>query len=470
MKILFVTWELPPFFHVGGLGDISRSLPKALLAKGVDIRIIMPQYQSIIFKPNEKKHLGKIVLTYGREKQTVNVELVQSEYNIPVYFLQNKKHLSLPQKETFPFFNLAIIKMLEENIISWQPDVIHCNDLHAGLLPFFVRHKKLPYKTLFTIHNLSHQGNITTEIVERLGIELAKCRVMRWEIKKRRINTLLEAVVHADLINTVSLTYAKEILTEEFGAGLDDILRQEEKKITGILNGIDYDIRKLSNDKHLFLPYDIDTVVSGKRENKKKLQEKLGFEANDNIPLIGFVGRFSSKQKGVELIHKMLRRITLDKYQFVFLGKGEEEWEERFLWLNKFFPRHVFCKFDFDDELAAQIYAASDFLLIPSRFEPCGLIQMLAMRYGTLPIARAVGGLKDTIEDGATGYLFKNYSSVDMEKRLKHAIDIWKNRRSVHDAMVAAAMKKDFSWEKSAGEYVKLYERLIAPEENALKK
>jgi starch synthase len=191
------------------------------------------------------------------------------------------------------------------------------------------------------------------------------------------------------------------------------------------------------------------------------LQKTLGFEVNDDLPLIGFVGRFSSKQKGVELIHKMLRRIQLEKYQFVFLGKGEEEWEERYLWFNKFFPKNVYCRFDFDDKLASQIYAASDFLLIPSRFEPCGLIQMIAMRYGALPIARATGGLKDTISDGVDGYLFKNYSSNDLEKRLKYAVSIWKDRRDVHNQMVEAAMKKDFSWDKSAQKYLALYEQLV---------
>lgn len=465
MKVLFVTWELPPFFHVGGLGDISRSLPKALLALGVDIRIVIPQYQSIMFKPQERKRIGEIIVEYGEEKQRVNINTVLSEYNIPVYFLQNNSYLNLPQADTFPFFNLAIVKLLEENKLSWQPDVIHCNDLHAGLLPLLVKHKNLPYKTLFTIHNLTHQGKISVEIAEKLGIE-SKCRVVRWEIKKKQINTLLEAVVHADQVNTVSPTYAKEILTEEFGAGLDDILRQEETKITGIINGVDYDIRELSNAKHLFCQYNIDTAARGKWENKRFLQEKLGFEVNDNIPLVGFVGRFSSKQKGVELMHKMLRRISLEKYQFVFLGKGEEEWEERYLWLNKFFPQHVFCKFDFDDKFAAQIYSASDFFLIPSRYEPCGLIQMIAMRYGALPVARATGGLKDTIRDGVDGYLFKNYSSLDLEKRLKYAISIWKDRKSVHAAMVQAAMKKDFSWDKSAGEYIKLYEKVMGVDEN----
>jgi starch synthase len=280
-----------------------------------------------------------------------------------------------------------------------------------------------------------------------------KCRVISWEISKKQINTLLEAIIHADFVNTVSPSYAKEILTEEFGCGLEDILGGEARKITGIINGIDYEEMKPY--------YDTTNFIERKQANKAYLQQKTGLEVTPQKPLIGFIGRFSFRQKGIDIIHKMLTRIDIEKYQFIFLGKGDENWEQRFLWFMKFFPKNVFCSFEFNNELAGQIYSSSDFLLIPSRFEPCGLIQMIAMRHGTLPIARATGGLKDTIEDGVDGYLFKNYSSIALEKRLDFACDIWKNRRSVHNKMVEAAMKKDFSWDKSANAYIKLYEKVM---------
>lgn len=462
MKILFVTWELPPFFHVGGLGDVSRSLPKALSVLGVDIRIIIPHYKAIKASGHKIEKIKNFKVKFDGKFH--DVTLHQTFYmneKIPVYFIENKKFIDVPINESFPFFNLAIVQILKDNLLSWMPDVVHCQDLHAGFIPLLVRHHNIPVKTLLTIHNLSHQGKLPISIINQMGLNPDKCRVINWEISKKQINTLLEAIIHADFVNTVSPTYAREILTEEFGSGLDDILGGETQKITGIINGIDYEFNNPRVDSHLQFNYDIDNYAAGKQVNKEYLQRITGLEITTKKPLVGFVGRFSFRQKGVDIIHKMLNRIDINQYQFIFLGKGNEDWEQRFLWFMKFFPRNIFCSFEFNNELASQIYAASDFLLIPSRFEPCGLIQMIAMRYGTLSVARATGGLKDTIKDGVDGYLFKNYSSNDLEKRLKYAVGIWKDRRPVHNQMIEAAMKKDFSWEKSAQKYLALYEQLV---------
>jgi starch synthase len=473
MRVLFAVWELAPFFHVGGLGDVARSLPKALQSSGVDIRIILPYYKALKLFKLKREKIKTFSIIYDKKREKVALYQIHFlDANLPVYIIQNKKYLDIPNSDIFPFFNLAIIEILEKNYLSWQPEIIHCNDNHEGLIPFLVKHKKLPYKTLLTIHNLTHQGKMSSDIIVKMGIDPGKCQVIRWEIKKRQINRLLEGIVHADLVNTVSPTYAKEILTERYGAGIDELIRNEKQKISGILNGLDYDTRCPLKDKNIIhhynetevkgkYPYKIYSPAEGKKMNKQFLQEKLGLTVSDKIPLIGFIGRFDSKQKGIELIHKMIRRVNLKKIQFVILGEGEIEWVERFNWLARFYEKSVAYVSVFDDRLASQIYSACDFLLVPSKYEPCGLIQMIAMRYGTLPIARATGGLKDSIIDGVDGFLFKDYSSFDLEKKLKQAIEIWRNNKLKYQTMVLAAMIKDFSWNKSAKEYISLYKKLM---------
>lgn len=475
MRVLFTVWELAPFFQVGGLGDVARSLPKALQSSGIDIRVILPYYKALKFFKLEKKLVKNFTVFYDGKKEKITLYQIHFlDSNLPVYIIHNKKYLDVPNKDIFPFFDLVIVEILEKNYLSWQPEIVHCNDSHEGLIPLLIKHKGLPYKTLLTIHNLTHQGKMSPNFITKMGINPEKCRVIRWEIKKRQINRLLEGIIHADLVNTVSPTYAKEILTEEYGAGLDEIIRNEKQKISGILNGIDYDTHCPLKDKNINYHYNVTKVkenysykiyfpAEGRKMNKRFLQEKLGLTVSEEIPLIGFIGRFDSKQKGIELIHKMIRRVNLKKFQFVILGEGEIEWVERFNWLARFYEKSVAYVSVFDDRLASQIYAAADFLLVPSKYEPCGLIQMIAMRYGTLPIARATGGLKDSIIDGVDGFLFKDYSSFDLEKKLKQAVEIWRNNKLKYQSMVLAAMIKDFSWNKSAREYIKLYDKLCNP-------
>lgn len=473
MRVLFAVWELAPFFQVGGLGDVARSLPKTLYSQDVDIRIVLPYYKALKLHRLRRKEIKTFSITYDKKKEKIILYQIHFlDSNLPVYIIKNKKYLDMPNKDIFPFFNLVIIDILEKNYLSWQPEIIHCNDNHGGLVPFIIKHKNLPYKTLLTIHNLTHQGKMSPGSIIKMGIDPRKCRVIRWEIKKRQINRLLEGIIHADLVNTVSPTYAKEILTEEYGAGLDEIIRNEKQKISGILNGIDYDSRCPLKDKNIIYHYNATEVkedysykiyspLEGKKMNKKFLQEKLGLTVSEEIPLIGFIGRFDSKQKGIDLIHKMICRINLKKFQFVILGQGEVEWVERFNWLASFYEKNVAYISVFDSRLASQIYAGSDFLLVPSKYEPCGLIQMIAMRYGTISIARATGGLKDSIIDGKDGFLFKKYSSFELEKALKRAINIWKNHKNDYKNMIVNAMIKDFSWDKSAKEYIDLYKKLI---------
>ncbi|RJQ25976.1 glycogen synthase [Candidatus Parcubacteria bacterium] len=474
MKILFPVWELAPFIKVGGLGDVARSLPRALYHLGQDIRLIVPYYKALKLHGQRRYKICEFNIIYNKKK--VPIKMFKIHFlndNIPVYLLQNPFYINVPMADTFAVFDLAVIEILKNNILDWQPDIVHCNDNHCGFIPFLVKHNNLAVKTLFTIHNLCYQRKYPVLIVEKMGLLPSQCRIMRWEIKSKQINFLFEGITHADLINTVSPTYSKEILTEEYGEGLDDILRRESSKIFGILNGIDYDICNPAEDPYIPYHYNNSSIsdkskykvfpfFEGKKLNKRYLQRKLNFSINKDIPLIGYIGRIAGNQKGIDLIHKMMLRLDLEKYQFVLLGKGDENWEERFMWLAKFYPKNVFFSNIFDEELASQIYAASDFLLIPSKFEPCGLIQMIAMRYGTVPIARATGGLKDTIKSGQDGFLFEKFSSHELEKILKKAIKLKDDNPDKFAEIIKNAMAKDFSWSISAQEYLKSYQKLLS--------
>jgi len=475
MKVLFASWELDPFFKFGGLGDVARSLPFALKEEGVDIRNVLPFYQALKLGRCKKSKVGKLTVEYDKVTEKVEVFCVLHPINkVPVYLIRNKKYLSIPKApDTFAFFCKAVVEMVYHNILSWIPDIIHCNDHHTGLIPLLIRERKIPIKTIMTIHNLSYQGKASIDILSKLGIDVKKCKVLGWEIESKKVNFLMEGIIHADLVTTVSPTYAKEIFQEEYGMGLEEILRGKEGRVFGILNGIDMLYNRSVSSSAVRYPYvqvgkENRTVSSkiysweeGKKLNKLFLQKKLGLKISASIPLFSFIGRFDPQQKGIEILHKMIRRINLSKYEFVILGKGSSEWEERYQWLCKFYPKNVSCNFEFDNSLAHQIYAASDFILIPSKFEPCGLIQMFAMFYGTLPIAHKTGGLVDSITDNVNGFLFEKHSSESLERTVKKALNIWYDDRVYYKMMVEAALVTNFSWEKSAGQYIDLYSKLI---------
>ena len=476
MKILFAVWELDPFFKVGGLGDVARSFPAALKEKGADIRIVLPYYKVLKLGRQRRVNAGKIKCFYDNKNEDVEIYKVEHPISkIPVYLIKNKKYLDIAKfPDTFAFFSLAIAEIIKSNILSWAPDIIHCNDVHTSLVPLLLKEKKVQIRTLLTIHNLSHQGRTGIDVLDKLEIETSKCAVLHWEIKSRKVNFLMEGIIHADVITTVSPTYAREILTEEYGSGLEDVLLGKEGRIFGILNGIDNNWHHVMANRMVRYPYlltkeniaknnglKVYSWEEGKKLNKLYLQKKLGLKVDHGIPLVSFIGRFDPYQKGVDIIHKMLLRINLEKCEFVILGSGDPHWEERFQWLAKFYPKNISCNFIFDEVLAHQIYAGSDFVLIPSKFEPCGLVQMVAMFFGTLPIAHATGGLRDSIKDGETGYLFNKYSSTSLEYSLNRAIGIWLQDRNRYKTMVENAIKMDFSWDKSAHEYLNLYQKLI---------
>lgn len=468
MNVLFAVWEMDPFFKVGGLGDIARSLPGALVKRGVDIRVVVPYYKALRLGRIKRSVAATIKVLYdGRQIPVVVIQTQNPTTGTTVYLLQNERYLAVPiHPDTYAFFSRAIVSLVQSNGLNWQPEIIHCNDLHTALVPLLVKEERLAAKTMLTIHNLAHQGPAAINVINKLSLRPDRCKVLEWEIKSKRINFLLEGIIHADVVTTVSPAYAKELLTEAEGVGLEDIVRGKEGRVFGILNGIDND-PLMDSIKYPFHRPDetketkIADWYDGKRRNKAYLQKILGLRKNPDIPMLAFIGRIDPGQKGIELIHKMLRRLPIDTVQMALLGTGNAEWEERFLWLAKFYPLHVSCNFKFDEKLAHQIYAGADFLLVPSRYEPCGLVQMIAMYFGTLPIARRTGGLKDSIEDGQDGFLFDDYTSEALEAAVNRAIAIRKEQPEKLKQMIESAMRKDFSWKSSADQYISLYNKLV---------
>jgi starch synthase len=475
MKVLFAVWELDPFFKMGGLGDVARSLPGALKTLGVDIRIVTPYYKVEKMGRNKKNRIAVFSFMYANKKQRVEIwEIIHPYTNVPVYFLKNKKYLDKPKPlDIWGFFDKAVVEILKNNLLHWQPDILHLNEYHCGLIPLLIKTERLPIKTIMTIHNLAYQGDAPIRTIEDMGIDTKLCRIIKWEIKSKQINFMMEGLIHSDVVTVVSPTYAKEILSEEYGQGLEEVLRGMEGKIFGILNGIDADWRYNNHDKSVKFPYnhverEIDGIKyldwkEGKKLNKRFLQKKLGLKVDENIPLLSFIGRIDPKQKGLDIMHNMLRRNADNmNFEFVILGAGDKNWEERYRWLSTFYPKNISCNFKFDEALAHQMYAGSDFIVIPSLYEPCGLIQMIAMLFGTIPIAHKTGGLIDSIKDNVNGFLFADYSSEALERAVNKAINLWKNDKVKFSEMVDNAFNADFSWKRSAQEYLNLYQKLLA--------
>lgn len=474
MNILFATWELDPLFKFGGLGDVARSLPAALKKIGADIRTIMPYYKVVKLGKSARKKTGQLFFSFAGKKEKVEIFSVNHPSSgVPVYLLRNRTYLELAKMaDTFAFFDKAVVEIIRKNSLFFIPDIVHCNDHHTGLIPLLIKNDHLAVKTLMTIHNLAYQGKTSTDVIGKADLDKSICSTLAWEIKTKQINFLMEGIIHADIVTTVSPSYVREIMTEEYGQGLDEILRGKEGRVFGILNGIDIDHRKVTSKKYVPFPYlslknntgDKKELVNweeGKRRNKLYLQRKLGLKVTDKLPLLSFIGRLNASQKGLDIMHRMFRGTDFSRYQIVLLGAGSQEWEERFQWLSTFYPKSVSCTFKFEDVLATQIYAASDFILIPSKYEPCGLVQMIAMYYGTLPIAHRTGGLADSIKNGVNGFLFDKYSSLALEKTVEKAINIWREDKAVYRQMVGSALATDFSWDKSAKEYLDLYQKLV---------
>jgi len=329
---------------------------------------------------------------------------------------------------------------------------------------------------LLTVHNFGHQGKAPLDLLNKLGIRQEDSKVLAWDTADNDLEMLMEGIIHADLVNTVSPTYAKEIMESKVAGRLSEVLKGKEGRVKGILNGIDYSVWNPETDKYLAVNYGLSAKRKaqsaklqlktknwreGKRKNKLALQEKLGLETNGEMPLLAFVGRLASKQKGLEILYSaMIKLFKKAKFQFVLLGKGSQEWEEKFKKLATK-EKQVATMIRFDEGLAHQIYAGADFVLIPSQFEPCGLVQQIGMRYGALPIVRKTGGLADTVKDGINGFVFEEYRTEALIDCLKRGLQIFNSQFSILNSMVERAIGENFSWKRSAKEYLKLYQKAI---------
>ncbi|MBO7672399.1 glycogen synthase [bacterium] len=479
MKILFATNEIAPFSKAGGLADVMGSLPKHL-EKDAEIAIFTPLHGFIDrekFKIEEIPN-SELWITFGWQPQKFNLYKTKLPgTKINVFFIKNDWYFSC-FKEVYPrwldtryeheryvAFSLAIMEYAK--LLNFRADIIHANDWHTAMLPLYL-HSNYKFdefwsktKSVFEIHNLAYQGVWTEDILEFANMR-KDIVFNEWGCEHYgSVNWMKGAINYSDKIVVVSPNYSREILTGEYGEGMDYTLRGHTNKIAGILNGIDYDMFNPKKDKNIFKNYDKKSVHI-KDDNKKALCEYFGLKFNPQRPLIGFVSRLVD-QKGIDLIRDMENELKNLDADFVFLGSGDKDYENLFIWLSNNSP-NIRAYVGYDPKLANLIYAGSDFFLMPSKFEPCGLSQLIAMRYGSLPIVRATGGLEDTVVgyplDDSTGFKFWGYNGWDMLNAIKTALWVYQDKY-VFDAMRKSAMSADFTWEKSAKEYLKLYKELV---------
>lgn len=462
MKILFLASECAPFAKVGGLADVVGALPKALKNLGIDVRICLPKYQVLDLEKHKFSLLAKDIVVKDEKVNIYQGFLPESQ--VIVYLLESEKYLSqngiyFKEIPRFLFFPRAVLEIFPP--LNWFPDVIHCHDWHAALVPLLLKLKtKNPkFKTLLTIHNLAQQGKWQAKkIFAFLNLKGKEIESLKLRDKEGDFNILQQGILNTDLINTVSPAYAKEVLTAEYGQGLEGWLLKRKNEFSGILNGIDEKKFNPASDSNLKTNYSWQNLER-KIENKVHLQEELSLNKNQQTPLSGFVGRLDS-QKGIDLIMAIIPELIKNNCQLAILGAGNPDYEKKLRQLSEKYSQNVSVQIKFDPVLAQKIYAGADIFLLPSRFEPCGLVQMIAMRYGTLPVARKIGGLADTVEEGKTGFLFEEYTAEDFWRAVEKALAIYPDKKKWQKLMVAA-MKKDFSWQKSASAYRQLYQQLV---------
>ncbi|MBC2856455.1 glycogen synthase GlgA [Cetobacterium sp. 2A] len=454
MKILFATGEAWPFIKTGGLGEVAHSLPKSLNRAGVDIRVIMPKYSSIPEKfKKEMVYLGHKYINLAWRSVYVGVEQLVYE-GVTYYFIDNeyyfKRHKiygEFDDCERFAFFSKAVLETFD--ITGFRPDIIHCNDWHTGMIPLYLNDKGI--KTIFTIHNLRFQGVFGKENLEDiLGIDYNT--YYREEAIKYRdgVSFMKAGINYSNFVSTVSETYANEIKTNHYGEGLSGLFNHIDYKLRGILNGIDTEVYKPSKNK---------------KTKKKKLQKLTGLEINNEIPIVSVVTRLD-RQKGIDLISCVFDEMMELDVQFILLGSGEHHYQEFFKEQEQRYPGKVFVKIGYNEDLAKDIYEGSDIFMMPSDFEPCGLSQMISMRYGTIPLVRETGGLADTVkpynqyENDGTGFSFKNYNAHEMLNTLIYSLSIYKDSKKWKE-LQKRAMLENNSWENISLKYIDLYEEVI---------
>jgi len=467
MKIAICSSEVFPFAKTGGLGDVCGSLPLALEEIGVEVSVFLPAYRCV----REAGH--------SLEQMTDSVSKTMLGKNVAVYFIEHEKFFDrnglygdgsgdYPDNlERFSHYcdrTLALLKPL-----NFQPDVVHCHDWQTALIPVYLKEKYgedgfyTRIKTLLTIHNLAFQGVFPTSQYPKLGLDKSLLTPQGFEFHDQ-VNLLKAGIIYSDRITTVSPRYSNEIQTKQFGCGLEDVLGGHNGGITGILNGLDHTIWNPAADEFIAEKYSADDFDDAKLANKMQLQKELRLEVRDDIPLFGFVGRLSH-QKGLDLVFETLDDLLKMDVQMVFLGVGDGQYQKKLEEIAGLYPDNIAVCFEFNEPLGHKIYAGSDLFLMPSRFEPCGLSQMISLRYGTIPVAFKTGGLADTItpfglwRTYGNGFVFTKYTAGDFLNTVKKAVKVFRNEKRFH-RLRTNAFDSEFSWKHSANQYRDIYQCL----------
>lgn len=475
MQIVFASAECAPFVKTGGLGDVAGSLPAALVRAGAEVIVMVPKYATIKDEYKaQMEHFSDFYVSLGWRNEYCGLEKLEHD-GVTYMFVDNERYFArdypygfFDDGERFAFFSKAITESLQHLPAGFECDILHCNDWQTALAPVFLRefYQGLPLydrvKTVFSIHNVAFQGQFSDTVMEDiLGVAHIPAAATQLRCDACSINYMLGALHYADAITTVSPTYAREIQTPEFGEGLDGVLRERSYALQGILNGIDVAGFDPATDKRIAANYTVDDR-SGKAVCKAKLQEELGLEVRDDRPLMVMVTRLT-RQKGMDLVMYALDRILSGGVQVAVLGTGDRDYEDGLRYFQDKYPGTMAARIEFDPALSQRMYAAADMFLMPSKFEPCGLSQIIAMRYGTLPIVRETGGLKDTVQPyneftgEGTGFSFTNFNGDEMGDAVFRAARLFWDNRDAWNKLVTQAMSQDFSWTRSADKYLDLY-------------
>lgn len=475
MQIVFASAECAPFVKTGGLGDVAGSLPAALVRAGAEVIVMVPKYATIKDEYKaQMEHFSDFYVSLGWRNEYCGLEKLEHD-GVTYMFIDNERYFArdypygfFDDGERFAFFSKAITESLQHLPSGFECDILHCNDWQTALAPVFLRefYQGLPLyervKTVFSIHNVAFQGQFSDTVMEDiLGVAHIPAAASQLRCDACSINYMLGALRYADAITTVSPTYANEIQTPEFGEGLDGVLRERSYALQGILNGIDVAGFDPATDKRIAANYTVEDR-SGKAVCKAKLQEELGLEVRDDRPLMVMVTRLT-RQKGMDLVMYALDRILSGGVQVAVLGTGDRDYEDGLRYFQDKYPGTMAARIEFDPALSQRMYAAADMFLMPSKFEPCGLSQIIAMRYGTLPIVRETGGLKDTVipynefTGEGTGFSFSNFNGDEMGDAVFRAARLFWDNRDAWSQLVTQAMSQDFSWTRSADKYLDLY-------------
>jgi len=473
LKVLIVATEVSPYAKSGGLGDVAGSLPKALQKEGVDVRVVFPKYKSVKKEYiDNSKFINSFYVKLGWRNQYAGVYEIQGA-DVPTYMIENDFYFGRDgyygygdDYERFAFFSKAAIEFL--TVIDFIPDVIHSNDWQTALVSLYLKdiYSRFVYfrniKSLFTIHNLQYQGIFDKEILETIDLNYGYFVSDKLEFNSR-VSLMKAGLLYSDAVSTVSNTYAYEVQTPQYGYNLDGVLRCRNNVLYGIVNGIDYEANNPATSKKIYCNFDENNLEEGKRENKHKLQQELGLPVGD-MPMISVISRLAD-QKGINLIIEGMGELMQKDIQFVILGTGESRYEYMLREYENRYRDKVRSNIMFDDTRAQRIYAGSDMFLMPSLFEPCGLGQLFAMSYGTVPIVRTTGGLVDTVKQFSdqnpegNGFAFQDYITSGMMWGINQALETYYNKDK-WNKVVKNAFNTRFSWENSAKEYIKVYKKL----------